>query len=1276
MNITRFAFPAILACVSLTATAQNNMTPEFIDPAPGANTIISRISDNGKWGISQQKAKEDGPIAPSGGTIYNLETLKQEDISHSSGLSGVGDISDDGNIVVGEAMNLPAYWTRGEGWKTLSLPDGYISGRLNSVTADGRIAVGYVSPQDIYQAYPVAYDLTTGKLIDMPGLPVKDMQNEVSKQNVLTEISADGRYVLGALSQSYLLPVALCTYVYDMQEHTYKIVGFKENLEAPAKPMGSWIPLASNLIFCDAASMSCNGEWVTGFAYVSVPISGSEFSNEYNATFRYNVKTDTFELYPESDYGGFAITDTGNVLAVSPAVNPYSFCYVRNGEYFIGFSQIFSQVYGVDFKKETGFENTGKPISISADGKTMVMLVSTDDCYILRLKESILEASDKVNLLKDFTVDPAEGSVISSFARFTLQFDRDVVANGTQASKITFAADDGSVSYTPLSSNGFASDGKKVTVSFRPRDLEKGKNYTLTIPAGAIYMKGNQKYVNEEIKLHYVGRDKSPVEMTAAYPKEGSAVALLDLTDNPVIFTFDADVKLSAAPLAYLYRKGDSTPICNLNVLASKNQILCYPVTQQRLAEGNDYEIVVPGATVTDINGNGANEEFRVEYKGAFVYTLPEDPNHLFIDDCSTYNNFMFYEGDHLQPASTPAAWGFTKDTTPWYIVRGSNESNDFAFASHSMYNPAGKADDWAVIPRLFIPDDKCILMFDGQGYISGMNDRLKVYILEENNRYNTVNENFANRIRTEGKLIFNEVLDPGATQEGLDGEWTPYTVDLAEYAGKNVYIAFVNENEAASAIFIDNVRVRHETDYLVTVENPERVVRQSGIDIYGTVFVSSEINTFKSVRLELLDASRNVIDVIEDNNVDLKKDDRYKFRFGKQLPLASGVVNDYYINARLGDVESSLQGSVRNLSFQPDKKVVIEEYTGRDCGNCPMGYLAFDYINERFPGQTIPVAIRTYQSDPLGTGMATYSQYLGLDNAGAPSARVNRNTLITYPMINSADGYKFTGAGIIGDDGKEEQLWFDHVAAELAEPADIAIEFKSDFDENTRKINVDLQVLSAINSDNNNINVFAVVRENNLDAAYQVNYYSEIEHPALGEWGKGGKYGSHYVIPFTVNDVARGTWGTSYNGTAGLIPQTLSSSQMISNEISVPMPDAVKDVNNSDIVVMLIDPVTYKVLNANVAAIGARTANYDFTGVDSAIADNGGISVSVAGGELIVSGAGELSAQVYTLTGATIAAGYGNDSISLDLRGYQGIAIVNVVAADGQRVAKKVFIR
>ncbi|MEE1022055.1 MAG: hypothetical protein U0L83_02795, partial [Muribaculaceae bacterium] len=47
-------------------------------------------------------------------------------------------------------------------------------------------------------------------------------------------------------------------------------------------------------------------------------------------------------------------------------------------------------------------------------------------------------------------------------------------------------------------------------------------------------------------------------------------------------------------------------------------------------------------------------------------------------------------------------------------------------------------------------------------------------------------------------------------------------------------------------------------------------------------------INTFKSVRLELLDASRNVIDVIEDNNVDLKKDDRYKFRFGKQLPLAS----------------------------------------------------------------------------------------------------------------------------------------------------------------------------------------------------------------------------------------------------------------------------------------------------------------------------------------------------------------------------------------------------
>lgn len=73
-----------------------------------------------------------------------MATEKELDISHSSGRSGVSDVTDDGNIVVGECTNLPAYWSREKGdWVTLPLPEGMVLGRLNCVTPDGHYAAGY-----------------------------------------------------------------------------------------------------------------------------------------------------------------------------------------------------------------------------------------------------------------------------------------------------------------------------------------------------------------------------------------------------------------------------------------------------------------------------------------------------------------------------------------------------------------------------------------------------------------------------------------------------------------------------------------------------------------------------------------------------------------------------------------------------------------------------------------------------------------------------------------------------------------------------------------------------------------------------------------------------------------------------------------------------------------------------------------------------------------------------------------------------------------------------
>lgn len=1260
--------------VAAAMSAQSSNAPEFIDPAPGAKMVITMLSDNGLWGVSEQASKTDGSIAPSGGTIVNINTLAQEDISHSSGLSGVSDITDDGNLVVGEANGRPAYWSRTTGkWTTLAIPSGYSGGRLNAVTPDGRRAVGYITPpNDPYGAYPVAYDLTTGSMIDISGVPTKDMQNLDQHQNHFSQITADGKYAVGHLSGSYVLPVAPCSYIYDIDNKTYKIIGFTERPEATGNIYGNWTPHVENMVMVTSANISTNGEWVTGMAYMAIPVEGSEFANEYYVAYVYDVNNDKFEIYPESDYAGWAITNDGTPYIAAPAENPYAYSYVRSGGYYISFEQIFSQVYGIDFEKKMGVSNTGKVMAMSADGNTLVMLTSTDDSYILKLNEPLTKAAESVNLLENFTINPAEGSTISSCNTFTLRFDRRVVANATKTSKIKFTSEDGTASYSPLQTGGFQADGTNVTITFRPRDLEKGKKYTLTIPAGCIYIEGNQKYVNEDITVTYTGRDKSPIELTQAYPADEAAVSGIDLTNNPMILTFDTDVKLVEGGHGYLYRAGEADPFCELNMLAAGKQILCYPIVAQYLYEGTDYVVVIPENVATDISGNGPNKEIRLNYHGAFKRVPGSDDTHIFIDDCSTYNNFLLYEGDHLEPSSIPASWGFMKDSTPWFIVRSSEETTDMAMASHSMYTPAGKADDWMSTPQLYIPDEKCVLQFDAQSYMDGVNYHLKVYALTDDGVYNTLTASIVEKFRNEGELIFDEVLTPGATQEGLEDEWTNYVVELDKYAGKNVYLAFVNENENGSAVFVDNIKVVHDMDFLVTFENAERVVAQSETEIFGSVTITSALGNFSAIKLTLTDAEGNEIDTIEEEGLDLKQGDLYKFRFAKPLPLEQGVINTYYVNLLLDDNASSVQGTIRNMTFLPSKKVVIEEYTGRDCVNCPLGLLAFDYIEERYPGSVIPIGIHTYQSDPLGTGFSAYSEYLGLNNAGAPSGRVNRNTLITYPMINTLDGYSFSGLGIYNDAGVEERLWYDHVREELEQPADLAIDFGSVYNEAASSVTVNCKVRSALNTTGNAINIFAAIVEDNVDGGYQRNGYGTFEDPLLGEWGAGGKYSNQIVVPFTFDDVVRQVWGTTYNGTGGLVPADLKSTEAYDASFTINLPGNISDINNCSVVVMMIEAGSGKVINANIARVGELTN----AGIGSVAGEDTGITYSISDGDATVNAPGQVAVSIYDMAGMALGSAHGFDSATVRLNGYRGFAVIRVVAADGKTLAKKVFIR
>lgn len=1266
MYLRNLLLPSACAVAALFANAQAGSQPQFIDPAPGETFIVTALSDNGKWGLSENGSVTDGDLRPIGGTLLNIETLERIPISHVSGLVGVSDVTDDGSKVFGEFAGGPGFWTRStDAWTSLPLPSNHDLGRVNAATPDGKFAVGYATPSaDPYKATPVMWNAETGAIVSLANLPVLDMSHENKGQTVFFAISPDGRYVLGCTSMSYLMPRSMFSFVYDVTTQSYKVIGFTEHEQR------DWTPKAEGLYFCDSPKMSPDGHWVTGDAYMVKEVPGSEWPNEYHATYRYNVLTDEFEVYDgvsDNDMAGFAVANDGDVVSVSPAVNPYSNAYVRKGKYFYGFAQIFSQAYGIDFEAVTGFPITGKPLAVSADGLTYAMYPTQDACYILKLGEPIGSMAEKIDLLGQYTATPASGSVMTSISTIDLKFTRPISAIGDVAT-IKLIDHNGNELRSALR---VSEDGNTATIAFRTTAIQEGKTYSVEIPDGMFCIAGDRDMRSRKIVITYTGRSEGAVKPISIYPADGAAVARLDLSSNPVIVTFDAAVKSTGEnALAKLCRAGEEQPFCDMYIATSENRMMVYPIAAQNLFENVNYTVVIPAGVVTDLSGNGPNEEITLNYEGTYRRQINPDEKFLFSEDCNSYDNFMFYEGDHRTPSSIPTAWGFDADNTPWKVIRDNETSADMAFGSHSMYTPSGKSDDWVVIPQLNIPDKNCFLSFQSQSYIAGANDSLKVIVLASDAVYNVLDSNAINEFRKNGVVVYSELQTPGATQEGLADEWTDNVVPLADFAGKNIYIAFLNDNSDASAVFIDNIQVIHDMKILTVFTNATRVVNSSEIAISGTVINGSQIDSYASTVLTLRNSEGDVVDVIEDTNIDLKPLSNYYFTFATPLPLEVGVANDFSVALTLDGEEQTLaKGSVKNLAFQPVRKVVLEEYSGAGCGNCPLGLLAIENIRNSYGNEFIAMCIRTYQGDPLSSGMGAYSQWLNLDAAGAPSGRINRGE-VAYPMIQSDNRYLFSGAGIPNAlTGRDEMCWLDLVQQELAEPVESEITFATNYDQASGKIKIDCSVRSAINLERQNLNLMAVILENGL-LSYQSNYLCKVDDPNLGQYGAGGAYATSTIFPFTANDVVRGYWGTTFNGTGGLVPQSLECGKTYNATIDMQMPSCVAEPANCEVVVMMIDANTDRIVNANIAHLGSTT------GIESVSAEAApSVLLSLAGSAVVAEAQGSVALEVYSVAGGRLAFVQGEGRVEADLAGVRGMVIAKATAPDGS-VVRKFFVK
>lgn len=1217
---------------------------------------FTSLSDNGLWATAAG-VNDDDPSKYAYPYLINVETGALTELWVAADLMKsleASDVTNDGKIIVGTYDSKPAYYDMNQGkWVTLQSEN---PGKATSVTPDGKYIGGWSNSGNFsgepYVETPLLWEKQsdgTYRAIDvyaeLPNFPKKTKLGTNTQQVRIDNISPDGNIIAGIIN--FVTPATVCYYVYNKTTQECKYVDNALG-DVPAET------------FVDESTMSNNGKYLTGIVQVA--------GGSYLSSYLYNTSDNSCVLYntesDEQDRAGGAVSNTGVVFACSPAVNPVRSAYVRVGNLWYGIDEILSGRYGINFYERTGYDITGDIQGVSDDEKTMIGMSETKTKgYIIRLPETISEAASSVNPLSTYAVSPVAGSKFAKFSQMKLAFSKSAAV--TSGVKAQFMDASGKVlrEYIITAQSG----NKTFTIGGKPQALNADEEYTMKIPAGAFYLMADNSIKSEEITVKYIGRAEASAAVQQVSPADQANVSEIS-SEHPVQILFDLSIAISEDAKAYLYKDGQTSPICELNfVQGAESTILLYPSLKRYLEKDEKYKVVVEAGSVTDIMGFCANNEITINYTGAYEPEISSDGS-LFSDDFNDPSNsmvrYLLYEGDHNKPSSAMQDLGFDVDNSPWlFVIRESESSSDYCAASTSIYNPTGKSDDWMAIPRLSIENADYYLSFDVQSYYKSKADRLKVLVLEDDAVYSNFTKELYDKFKANGKVIYDEQLTPGESEEGLSGDWTHVEKSLAEYAGKNIYIAFVNENDNQSMIFLDNLKVYYKGDFNFAPNVQNTQINKESTTVGAVVKVTSD-KTYNSISATLTSEDGSFKSTYTDTpSKPITSAENYSFTFPDKMPLKVGEQNKYTISIDLGGTVYIQTNTISNLAYETTKHVVIEEATGTWCVNCPRGILAMEYLESIYGDLIIPITI--HSSSESGSDPFNYSKYtsaLGLN--AFPSGLVNRiDTVYSPTSIDANQLYHFDS-----EDGN--QTFYDIAKREFNSYAiaDVAID-KAIYDVNNKTVQISGNVNYALNMNSLNHNIAFVVLEDGL-VDYQANRHYGSTDPLLGKFGKGGEYGTA-TPKITFVDVARKVPNDNFAGESGFIPVSVTAGQPVAFNKVFSLPENVKNWDNTKVVVMLLDANTERVLNAARLKMSAGTA-----GINDATVSENGITISGENGSISVNGGSDLNVTVYDVSGSVISnVNSTSGAVKVSTGGKNGLFIVKATS-DGVSVVKKVIVK
>ena len=198
-------------------------------------------------------------------------------------------------------------------------------------------------------------------------------------------------------------------------------------------------------------------------------------------------------------------------------------------------------------------------------------------------------------------------------------------------------------------------------------------------------------------------------------------------------------------------------------------------------------------------------------------------------------------------------------------------------------------------------------------------------------------------------------------------------------------------------------------------------------------------------------------------------------------------------------------------------KTLLIQEFTGNMCTNCPQGAKAIHDIQEEFPGQVIAIGIH-----PEGGGPNTMP--IGDQDFRCEEAQV------MYEFFKPSG---FPCAVFNGETTSTRfNMWYSIAAEMLAQEANMTIDAQSVYDSTTRNLQIDYTI-TATSDISTDLNVLVLLMENNI----------------LGYQLDGGKLLDNYIHNHVLRASLNGGWGTS-------LPSSIKNGQVIEGSASMILDD------------------------------------------------------------------------------------------------------------------------